>query len=338
MKARIDREEIIKELQLKPFGAQGFYNNKDTSCPYCYEGQKKKNQKWGIVFTQNNSMIFHCFRCHTKVNAYDFLKKIDRLDLIRSTYENSIKSNLTPLIDEQEEEEEKELSEVKLPFRLKPLQHDDYLDGRGFKQKHYEEFEPSFTNSPLESSLKNYIVFKMKKNDQVVGWLARSRHTKEWHDQNLKKAKEKGIKPLLRYENSKTDFTKILGAYNSIDTKVVIIVEGLFDYINVDNFLEKTELNSCLSCVFTFGNSISKEQMRMLKEKGVENVILMYDPDKPEQLKSAALLLSKSFETKIALLEDSKIDPGDATEEQLLKSLENLVDPINFRVLTKISS
>lgn len=338
MKTRIDKEEIIRELQLRPFGAQGFFNNKDMSCPYCFEGQKKKNQKWGIAFTQDSSMIFHCFRCHAKVGAYEFLKKIDRLDLVKSTYENSIKSSLTPLIKEGEEEVEQELKEVKLPFRLKLLQNDEYLNKRGFKQKHYEEFEPSFTNSPLESSLKNYIVFKMKKNDSVVGWLARSRYTKEWHDQNLKQAKKKGIKPLLRYENSKTDFTKILGAYNGINTEVVIVVEGLFDYINVDNFLEKEDLQDIFSCCFTFGNSISKEQIRLLKEKGVKKVILMYDPDKPEQLRSAALQLQKRFWTKIALLEDSKIDPGDATEEQLLKSLSNLIDPINYRVLTKISS
>ena len=61
----------------------------------------------------------------------------------------------------------------------------------------------------------------------------------------------------------------------------------------------------------------------------------MYDPDKPDQIKSSALNLQKSFETKIALLKDTSKDPGNATYEELLDALDNLIDPINFRVLKK---
>ena len=171
---------------------------------------------------------------------------------------------------------------------------------------------------------------------KTIAWLARSRHSKEWHEMNLRKAKEKGIKPKLRYENSKTDFTKILGGYDDISekTQVVIIVEGLFDYIGLDSKLNLRGDES-IRCVFTFGNSISKEQISFLRKKKIERVILMYDPDKPDQIKSSALNLQKSFETKIALLKDIRKDPGNATCEELLDALDNLIDPINFRVLKK---
>lgn len=333
----VDKNEVINELKLRPFGSQGFFNNKDVDCPFC--GQRKSNQKWGIVFTSNSSAIFHCFRCHTKTSIYNFLKQIDRLDLIKLHYENSIRSKLVPLIEEKEETiEETELSETTLPFRLKPLEDDPYLNSRGFLSEHYREFEPSITNSPLERKLKDYIVFKLKMDGKVIAWLARSRKSKEWHEENLKVAKEQGIKPKLRYENSKTDFTKILGGYDEIteNTKTVIIVEGLFDYIGIDSKLGLKE-DEGMRCVFTFGNSISKEQIALLKKKNIDFVILMYDPDKPDQIKSTALMLQKSFETQIALIKNPDKDPGNATCDELLEALENLIDPINFRVLKKFS-
>lgn len=337
MKVRVDKSEVIEKLQLKPFGTQGFYNNKNISCPFCENGEKKTSQKWGIVFTQDQSAIFNCFRCHTKTSIYNFLKRINRLDLIAFNYEKmSNDSQLKALIDE-EEDESVELKKADFPLRLKRIEKDEYLDSRGFKKCHYDEFEPSATNSPLEPNLKNYIVFKIKMNGNPVAWLARSRHTKEWHEENLKEARKKRIKPKLRYENSRTDFTKILGGYDLLNenTKTVIIVEGMFDYINVENRLNLRE-DDLIRCCFTFGNSISKTQIKLMKEKGVKNIILMYDPDKPDQVKSAALLLSKTFRTTIAFIKDEKKDPGDADLNDLIEVLDNQIDPINFRILKKI--
>ena len=56
----------------------------------------------------------------------------------------------------------------------------------------------------------------------------------------------------------------------------------------------------------------------------------MYDPDKPEMIKSASLSLQRYFNVRIALLKDKKKDPGDATANELLDALDNLIEPINF--------
>lgn len=32
---RIDRNEIISELNLTPFGARGFFQDKNNACPFC---------------------------------------------------------------------------------------------------------------------------------------------------------------------------------------------------------------------------------------------------------------------------------------------------------------
>ena len=63
---RIDRNEIISELNLTPFGARGFFQDKNNACPFC-----KGEKKWGIVFSDNNtSFIFHCFKCGKKSSAF----------------------------------------------------------------------------------------------------------------------------------------------------------------------------------------------------------------------------------------------------------------------------
>jgi hypothetical protein len=36
---RIDKNEILQELNLRPFGAQNWLQNRNESCPFC---QKKK--------------------------------------------------------------------------------------------------------------------------------------------------------------------------------------------------------------------------------------------------------------------------------------------------------
>lgn len=330
---RIDVDEVKSELNLRMFGAQGWLTNKNVGCPFC-----GKKGKWGLMLSSNGGVL-HCWKCGSKKSLYEYLKAIDRLDLIKVQYENSTKTSLTPLIKDEDEEDEKVgLKEVSLPFRLERLINDDYLNSRGFKKYHYDEFEPSVTNSLLERKLNGYIIFKLKMNDEIVAWLARSKKSKEWHENNLKQSKKLGIKPMLRYENSQTDFTKILGGYDNLtdQTNTVIIVEGLFDYIGVDTKLRLREDNE-VRCVFTFGNSISKDQILLLKNKKIKNVILMYDPDKKDMIKSSALILQKNFDTKIALLKNPNNDPGNATVEELLDSLVDLIDPINFKSLEKIS-
>lgn len=66
-----------------------------------------------------------------------------RKDLIRMEYQNSLSVKLTPLKGEEEENgENEELPEVKLPLRLERLKSDPYLDERGFKAYHYALLNP----------------------------------------------------------------------------------------------------------------------------------------------------------------------------------------------------
>lgn len=327
---RIDKEEVIESLNLRKFGSQNWYQNKNIQCPWC----QKNGDKVGILFTEDNSGLVHCLRCGTKTSLYNYLKKIDRLDLVKGDYENSIKIKLTALVKEEVKEEDTPIKKVPLPRKLVSLVNDPYLASRGFTDYHYKEYEPSETKFFLEKDLWNYTIFKLKMNGEVVAWLARSRYSKEWHKQNLKEAKEKGIKPLLRYENSRTDFTKLLGGYDNITdkTETLFLVEGLFDSVGVDNLL-RTYDDESIRCCFLFGNSVSEKQIELIKKKpSVKTIILMLDDSTVPQSKAAGLLLAKHFDTKIAHLTRPGVDPNDMDLDYLIEVLDKLEDPINFYV------
>ena len=234
----------------------------------------------------------------------------------------------------EEVKEDLKVRKVSLPKKLEPVINFPYLDERGFLPWHYKEFEPSITNSILERDLKNYIIFKLKMEGEVVAWLARSQHSYEWHKKELEEAKKVGRKPKLRYENSRTDFTKIVGGYDDIteNTKTVILVEGLFDKVGIDNILD-TPNDETTRCCFLFGNSISKEQIELLKlKKSIETVILMFDDGTEMQSKSAGLMLSPHFYTKIAHLTRPGVDPGDMDLEYFIEIIDHLEDPLEYYV------
>jgi 5S rRNA maturation endonuclease (ribonuclease M5) len=327
---RVERQEIIDGLNLKPFGSAGWFQNKDGVCPFCNKGGKH-----GIHFNEaGNNAVFHCFKCGTKTSLKNYLEKINRMDLAKINYEKTVKqTKLTPLIEEKEEKKVNlELEECRLPKKLEYLIYEPYLNKRGFNKRYYEEFKPAITNYFLERKLNDKIIFQFLMDGKTVAWLARSKKSKEWHEQNLKEFKEGKAKLVLRYENSTDGFAKVIGGYDNItkNTDTLILVEGIFDYVSVDNKLHLYETEE-VKCAFTFGNNIGTDQIKLLRKKtGLKNIILMYDPDKPGMIKSAALTLQKYFYVMIACLKNKEKDPGDATQEELLEALDNLIEPINF--------
>jgi hypothetical protein len=136
---RYDKERIIEEFALTPFGARGWLTNKDMECPFC-----GKAGKWGIIFNDTGLATFHCWKCPRKTSVYEFLKKVGRKDLAKMTY--TVKPNELDVCPKLEAEnydlsdwmketmdtaEKLAPTPVRLPMRLKPLSNDPYLDSRG---------------------------------------------------------------------------------------------------------------------------------------------------------------------------------------------------------------
>lgn len=334
---RYDRERIIDALGLKPFGSQGWLSNKDMECPFC-----GKKGKWGVIFNLEGGATFHCWKCPRKTPLYEFLKKIGRTELMKKTFEGDVRTTLKPLETQEAVSDwmlgdqpltEEELKPAKLPFRLKPLEHDEYLDSRGFQPWHYEEFEPSYTDSALEPKLRNFILFKMKIDGTCVAWWARSRYSKEWHKENLEAYKRHEADLVLRYRNSENNFQDLLGGYDELvegRTETVIIVEGLFDKISVDNLLGLHDVDD-IKCCFTFGNSIGRGQIKALLRKRVRRVVLLYDYQTINESKEASLRMSGLFEeVLVTAIRQEGVDPGNITLDYLEEVLRDASDPINY--------
>ena len=327
----IRADKIISEFSLKPFGAKGWMKNDKLACPSCGRGGK-----FGFKISDVGGRV-HCFICDYSANIYKYLKSTGRSDLISTDREYSakapIKFNFSRFSDEESGEDI--LPEVEMPFGCKNILHDDYLNKKGFTENDYKLFEPCITDSVIERKLNNYLIFKIKQEGRLVAWLARSKHSYDWHEENLRKHKENGDILQLRYRNSEgTDFNKILGGYDEINdnTDTVILVEGMFDRVGVNNKL-MLDRQDGVKCCFTFGNKVSDAQISLLRNrKNLKNIVLLYDYGTVKQSKAYGMKLSKFFSTFVCLIEDSKVDPGDMPLPYLLKVLENKKSAINFYV------
>lgn len=321
---KVDKERVIAEFGLVPFGAKGWMSSDSIACPKC-----QKSGKFGIKFSKNSGAI-HCFKCEHAANLIVYLKEVGRNDLIEYERSASLEKGLIqPIFDEGEAEEE-ELPIVNLPKGYTRINYDSYLSTRNFKSHQYDQFEVGITEHFLESRLHNYLIFVLKQKGRVVGWLARSKFSKEWHKENLRDSKLGLCSLRLRYINSTgTDFEKILGGFDEItpNTHTIIAVEGLFDKTNISNLL-KTNQDESVKVLCTFGNKFSPSQIKLLRATNVELVILLYDAGTIATSKQYSLELSKWFNVEVCCIEDNKytddgeeIDPGNIDSKYLSEVL-----------------
>lgn len=327
----MENNKIISELGLRHFGSKGWMTSKQVVCESC-----GRYDKCGIYFNENGA-VFNCMRCDIKKPLNLYLKQTNRGHLcsneVSVSNENKIRQ-ITSITQEKEEIFE-QLPIRKLPIGFREIKSDDYLDGRNFLDYHYNLFKPGITK--LDLSRKHMIVFQIfDKDNRRVGWVARSRLSKDWHKQNLKNNKENGEKIVLRYDNStNTDFSCIIGGINEIteNTDTLIIVEGIFDKTNVDKELKLYD-NEKIKCNFTFGNSIKDGQISILNNfPQIKLIYLLYDWGTIKNSKEYGLILEEQLkkEIRVCELNIKDTDPGELKEKQLLKILQQSVDPFSYK-------
>ena len=316
---KLDRE-LLRSLLVNPQLDHGG-DDLIANCPYC------GGREWGISLKDGHR--FNCYRksaCGETGNIFKLLKKVGRLDLLRSRTPDIILSDRLENIIAKKLDTDLDLntSTITPPMGFKRIYNHKYLEARGFSD--YEKYKVGVTR--LDSKLRNYIIFLIEEAGELKGYVARSTYTKEqtieWNKTREKK--------LLRYNNSTSDFAKLLGGYDELtsNTKTVILVEGLFKKINIDKLLALDEQEEVKCCV-TFGAKISEEQILKLQLKGVESIIIMFDPDVINKIKKHAIELMMEFETVRVALHHSK-SPDDFNEEDALETLGTLQSPINFYV------
>src|SRR6056297_1988541 len=132
-----NKDRVIKEFSLKPFGTKGWFSSKQVSCPLC-----GRSDKFGIKFNDKGGGSIHCFYDEHKESLYSYLKKIGKKDLLRFNKEEHLEE-LLETIDEEtlfepEKASESTVEEIKKPFGYKPLERgDEYLKSRYFTDYHY---------------------------------------------------------------------------------------------------------------------------------------------------------------------------------------------------------
>lgn len=292
-----------------------------TDCPFC-----GKERHFGIKFHEEGEksmLAFNCYKCGSHGSTIDLLDQIDRLDLLK--WGKSIEDTLVlfPEID-SDESENLQVPDILLPFGFTRCASHPYLDSRGFEDWQYHYYNIGFTT--MVSNLKDYVIFMVEENGIPKGFLGRVTWTREYLKEynEWAKANNQMIKP--KYNNSVSEFGKLLMGIDEVssDTKTVILVEGVTDKSNVDKLL-RLDQQPTMKCLCSFGKKVSIHQMLKMKMRGVEEVILMYDPDAVASMKEYGMKLSYFFDTKVAVLSEG--DPGDLQHSELLRILANLKRP-----------
>ena len=322
-----NKDKVIREFGLKSFGTKGWYSSKRVTCPKC-----GRSDKFGIKFNARGGGSVHCFYDEYKDSLYKYLKGLGKEKLLTFSKDPELEiiqqSISEDMLNTSYIEQTDTIQEITMPIGYKSLEKDDkYLKSRYFTDYHYSIFKPGRVR--LHPKLdKTYIVFLLYQEFKLVGWLARSRNDKHWHDKNLKDSKEGLCELKLRYYNSsEIEFSHILGGYDEIteNTEIVILVEGLFDKVAIDQKLGLLD-SEVIKCVCTWGNKVSSKQAKLLKKKTlIQSTYLMYDFATIEESKKASLTLYENGIRKINVCEITQkdFDPGDLTEQQLDKILAN---------------
>lgn len=308
------KDEIVEELIVHFSGKiDGSRKNIVCDCPECggkgkmgiYIGKETERKKWFMT---------NCFKCqHRFDNLKELLYYIGRMDLYPE--DTTDISTLTPyqIEDEKEDELDTTLEEVELPEGYKRKYYDSYLESRGFEDdgEDYDFFE---VGRSTNFKFKDYVIFPIIDDGKVVGYVSRHKWSKKRIEKYNDKAKKEGKYRILRYRNStENDFAKLLYNYDSIiedETDTVVLVEGIFDVITMTRELNLYD-NPHVAIIATFGKKISQIQMYKLQQKGVRNVIIMYDADAVEAIKKSLDMLGEYFYCYVADPINPEHDAGD---------------------------
>lgn len=295
-------------------------------CPYC--GAKE----WGISIIHENHP-WQCYRkskCGESGTIYKLLKLRGRLDEFRfggerksSSLDKKITSNVKRRSSEVIQAEE--LPEEVLPIGFRRLTSHPYTDGRGFTKLEYEKY--TIGQSKIDPRYgEDYIILGIEQHHKIVGYLGRHLKSKSELDLINEKRKSRGLPSVLRYNNSRScDFSKMLMGYDEVteNTHTIILVEGAFDKIRVDQLLEldKEEGVKCLCC---FSVNLSDDQKLLLHTiPQLESLIVMYDSDVISQVKYILQEIEFDFPSIHVGYHPEK-DPGDMDILDIIHVLDNL--------------
>jgi len=320
---KLSEKQLLDLIQDSYLDSRG--KNVYGRCPSC------SMSEFGVSLEPPHK--FGCFRGKCGFRGTDvryLLKYLGKIKDFSEGYRSEVNvfGRLTSNLEIDSSPLNTELPEIKPPIGWKRVFEDEYLRKRGFTDGDFQKYEVG--RSRLK---KDYVTFLVKMDGKTVGYVGRSEKSKEWIDNYNKKQKENGTEEIyLRYQNSSTDFSKMLfGIDEVIPGKItdVILVEGIFSKTKTDTNLG-LDGNEEMKCLATFGAKLSIEQIELLKKKKVKNIWLWFEADVLDKVKQVASKAALHFNVRISYLYEA--DPNEIDSEQALSLLENSKDWMDFNM------
>ncbi len=305
-------ENLIQDTSLD-FKKQNLYGR----CPKC--GQCE----FGISLADNH--LFNCFRkkqCGFVGNIYTLLKFLNRTKEFLSDREINIFEKLESKLGEQISTLDLDLPQINPPPLWKRIYDDPYLRSRGFVDYQFQKFEVG-----RSVTKKDYITFLVRMNGVLTGYISRSERDKEWIDQQNKNGNL-----YLRYNNSATDFSKMLFGYDEIVKEIttdVILVEGIFSKTKTDVNL-KLDLKDEVKCCATFGAKLSDHQIKLLKDKGIKRLWFWFEADVLDKIKHIVSRAALDFDVMVSYLYG--LNQNDIDSEQAFEFIDNSKSWMEFNM------
>jgi len=314
-----------------------------SDCPFCGKEDhlyvQRKTDRTNIR-GKNVSFFWHCKKCSEGGTIFSLAKKLGKFGLVAGEPDVDSRKFLEKKINVSVEDAEPEgVVKKTIPLGFRRLIKSNYLTARGFTEKQFRKYQVGRTK--LISSLEGYLIFLIEDGGVACGWVARSKMDKEWIDAYNKKVTtrnenrvpgERKRQKYLRYKNSSgTDFAKLLMGIDEVteNTTKVILVEGVFDKFKVESLLDLDGSEKC-KCLCTFGKNVSEYQSKKMADRGVQEIVVLYDPDAVNSSKKYGAILRGQFDTKIGFLKNK--DPGDLNLDELLLVLGTAQDPLSFSI------
>lgn len=300
MKLSIEQIQMLLSNCEYDHKKQNFY----CDCPKCGE------HEFGISLYEENHP-FQCFRkknCGWTGNIYSLLKFLNKSDYIPQREVDMFEKVDISLL-KKKDVLDLEIKEILPPLGFKRIYSHDYLDERGFNAHDYHKYEIGITE--IDRNYIGYVIVLIKQYNKTVGYIGRLPKSKQYIEKFNKKAKQKGVRQILRYRNSTdTDFSKMLLGYDEIteNTTEVFLVEGFFDKVTTDKNL-KLDTQEKQKCLASFKGSISDEQIELLRKTNIKKIYIMYDGDIVNIVKKSVAHLDSYFDIEVIPVNEN--DPGD---------------------------
>ena len=286
-----------------------------SDCPFCGKDQH--------FYVSKKTQLFDCKKCGEYGSVYKLLKQLDKTYLLggATVKEREVLKSVRVMIEESLEVDEVDLTSlpvVKLPVGFRVARKGmKYLEDRGVTAEDCVRYNIGYTT--LYWKYENFVIIPVYDDGAVRGFVGR------YGNKVVPKNR-------LRYNNSVgVKFSDLLFGYDEItsNTSTVILVEGIFDKIATDKFLDLWSSEE-IKCVCTFGKKISDAQIKKLLIKGVSNIIMLYDYDAINDIKKYGLMLERDFVTSIVYTMNKDID--ECTLSEAIQVFSNSMKPRQFNL------